>query len=90
MNQSTKTACLKRLRRIEGQVRGIVQMIETDRYCIDVITQMQAARAALKRVEDEVLRDHIEHCIAGAVRSGDEQARREKIDELVEAIARSR
>ncbi len=59
MSSEIKAPCLKRLKRIEGQVRGLSRMVEADRYCIDIITQIAAVRAALRRVEEEVLRDHI-------------------------------
>ena len=59
MRDEVKTSCLKRLKRIEGQIRGLATMVEEDRYCIDVVTQIAAARAALRRVEEEVLRDQI-------------------------------
>ena len=59
MAKDSKSSCLKRLSRIEGQVRGLARMVEEDRYCIDIVTQIAAVRAALRRVEEEVLRDHI-------------------------------
>lgn len=90
MNPTAKKSCLSRLGRIEGQVRGIARMVEEDRYCIDVITQLQAVKAALNRVEDEILRDHVAHCVAHAIENGNEEARRQKIDELMEAVSRSR
>ncbi len=90
MNHESKKSCAARLGRIEGQVRGVARMIEEDRYCIDVLTQLQAIKAALKRVEDEVLRDHVAHCVAHAIERGDADERRRMIDELVEAVARSR
>src|SRR5215207_4794091 len=62
VNGATKKACAVRLGRIEGQVRGIARMLGDDRYCIDVITQIQAVKAALRRVEEEMLRDHVSHC----------------------------
>jgi len=71
MKQTAHKGCLARLHRIEGQVRGVARMIEDDRYCIDVVQQLQAVRSALKRVEDEVLKDHVEHCVDHAIRSGD-------------------
>jgi len=89
MENSTKTSCLKRLNRIEGQIRGLVRMVEEDRYCIDVVTQIAAARAALKRVEEEVLRDHIGHCVEHAIASGDKGEQRKKIAELVDTLGRS-
>ncbi len=90
MNPMAKKSCLSRLGRIEGQVRGIARMVEEDRYCIDVITQLQAVKAALNRVEDEILRDHVAHCVAHAIENGNEAERRQKIDELMEAVSRSR
>lgn len=78
-----KSSALNRLRRIEGQVRGIARMIEEDRYCIDVLTQMQAVKAALARAETEVLRSHAAHCVAEAIASGDEAEQRIKFDELL-------
>lgn len=81
--------CLKRLRRIEGQVRGIARMIEDNRYCIDVITQIEAVRAALRRVEEAVLEDHVNHCVAHAIASGDEAEQRKKVAELMEVFART-
>lgn len=90
MQSETKKSCLSRLRRIEGQVRGLAKMVESDRYCIDVVNQMQAVTAALKKVEDEILKDHIAHCVEHAIRSGDKRAQREKVAELVETLARAR
>src|SRR5216683_3365627 len=88
MQQDTKTSCLKRLNRIEGQVRGIIGMVEADRYCIDVITQVSAVRAALKRVEEEVLKDHVSHCVEHAISAGDKADQRAKISELMAVIGR--
>jgi DNA-binding FrmR family transcriptional regulator len=90
MHGKAKTATLKRLSRIEGQVRGLSRMVEEDRYCIDIVTQIAAVRAALRRVEEEVLRAHVGHCVAHAMRSGDEAEQRQKVDELIEVIARAR
>jgi DNA-binding FrmR family transcriptional regulator len=90
MQQDTKSACLSRLNRIEGQVRGLAKMVEDDRYCIDVVTQVQAVIAALKKVEGEILKDHIGHCVESAIRSGDKRAQREKIAELVATLARAK
>ena len=83
MQPTAKTSCLKRLNRIEGQVRGLARMVEEDRYCIDVITQVSAVRAALKRVEEEVLRDHVAHCVEHAIAAGDRDEQRRKISELM-------
>ncbi len=79
---------LARLRKIEGQVRGIVRMVEDERYCVDILTQLRAVRAALKRVEDSVVREHVEHCLAEAMRSGDPAEQRRKVDELLEVLGR--
>jgi DNA-binding FrmR family transcriptional regulator len=79
---------LARLRRIEGQVAGIARMVEEERYCVDILTQVRAVRAALKRVEDAVVRVHVEHCVADAARSGGEAERRQKIDELLDVLGR--
>ena len=90
MQSDTKKTCLTRLNRIEGQVRGLAKMVEGDRYCIDVVTQVQAVIAALKKVESEILKDHISHCVEHAIRSGDKKAQREKIQELVDTLSRTR
>jgi CsoR family transcriptional regulator, copper-sensing transcriptional repressor len=90
MQQETKRVCLSRLNRIEGQVRGLAKMVEGDRYCIDVVNQVQAVIAALKKVEGEILKDHIAHCVEHAIRSGDKKAQREKVTELVDTLARTR
>jgi DNA-binding FrmR family transcriptional regulator len=84
-----KPKLLNRLSRIEGQVRGIVRMVEDDRYCIDVLTQLQAVRAALTRVETEMLKDHLGHCIEGAIISGDKDEQRKKAGELIELLERA-
>lgn len=73
----------RRLARIEGQVRGLSKMIEDDRYCIDVLTQVKAVQAALKKVEGELLRDHADHCLADAIASDDRAEREQKVSELV-------
>ena len=88
MRDQAKTSVLKRLRRIEGQVRGLSGMVEAGRYCVDVVTQISAVRAALHKVEEEVLRDHVSHCVAGAFASGDTHDQRQKLEELVDTIGR--
>jgi DNA-binding FrmR family transcriptional regulator len=88
MQITTKSACLKRLGRIEGQIRGLAGMVEADRYCIDVVTQIAAARAALKRVEELVLKDHVAHCVEHAIASGDQKEQRRKVAELMEVLGR--
>lgn len=86
MQSDMKTSCLKRLKRVEGQVRGLSRMVEDDRYCIEVVTQISAARAALRRVEEEILRDHVGHCVQHAIDSGDKNESREKVDELMSVL----
>jgi len=89
VDRENKPQLLNRLSRIEGQVRGVSQMIKDDRYCIDVLTQLQAVRAALARVEMEMLKDHLGHCIEGAIVSGDKEEQRRKSAELIELLGRA-
>jgi DNA-binding FrmR family transcriptional regulator len=89
MKTDIKASCQKRLGRIEGQVRGISKMLEEGRYCIDIVTQISAVRAALRRVEEEVLKDHVAHCVEHAITSGDKVDQRQKIAELMDVIQRS-
>ena len=89
MQQQMKDACLKRLKRIEGQVRGLTRMIEDDRYCIDVVTQISAVRAALRRVEEEILRDHVAHCVEHAIAAGNKADQRRKVAELMDVVSRA-
>jgi DNA-binding FrmR family transcriptional regulator len=84
-----KQAIQTRLRRIEGQVRGVQKMVEDDRYCIDVLTQVNAIRAALESVALQLLADHTEHCVAEAIRSGDRGAKVRELNEAVERLVRS-
>jgi DNA-binding FrmR family transcriptional regulator len=88
-SSAQKAAVHKRLSRIEGQVRGLSRMVEEDRYCIDIVTQIAAVRAALRRVEEEVLRDHVAHCVHGAIASGDRAEQRRKIEELMQVLVRA-
>jgi CsoR family transcriptional regulator, copper-sensing transcriptional repressor len=89
MRTDIKTSCLKRLQRIEGQVRGLSHMVEEDRYCIDIVTQISAVRAALRRAEEEILRDHVAHCVEDAITSGDKAAQRRKIAEFMDVVGRA-
>ncbi|MFT0879298.1 metal-sensitive transcriptional regulator [Rhodopseudomonas sp. G2_2311] len=89
MHKDIKASCQKRLGRIEGQVRGISKMVEEGRYCIDIVTQISAVRAALRRVEEEVLKDHVAHCVEHAIATGDKADQRQKIAELMDVIQRS-
>jgi DNA-binding FrmR family transcriptional regulator len=89
MRKDVKLTCLKRLSRIEGQVRGLARMVEEDRYCIDVVTQISAVSAALRRVEEEILRDHVAHCVEHAIASGDTKEQRRKVAELMGVLMRA-
>ena len=89
LKQEQKPKLLNRLSRIEGQVRGVARMVEEERYCIDVLTQLRAVRAALARVEAEMLKDHLDHCIEGAIVSGDAAEQRRKAGELIELLGRA-
>jgi DNA-binding FrmR family transcriptional regulator len=83
-----KDALVKRLHRIEGQVRGIERMVEEERYCIDVLTQIGAVTTALESVAFKILDDHVGHCVSGALSSGDPDVAAEKSKELLEAVQR--
>jgi DNA-binding FrmR family transcriptional regulator len=86
---ASKDAALKRLSRIEGQVRGLARMVEDDRYCIDIVTQLGAVRAALRKVEEEILREHVSHCVEHAIKSGDKADQRRKVAELMDVMGRA-
>lgn len=88
MQDSSKRAMAVRLKRIEGQVGGLMRMIEEDRYCVDILTQIHAVRAALHKVEEQVLRDHVAHCVADAFSSGNARDQQQKVEELIGAISR--
>jgi DNA-binding FrmR family transcriptional regulator len=89
MERNNKPQILNRLSRIEGQVRGVARMVDEGRYCIDVLTQLQAVKAALVRVESEMLKDHLSHCIESAIVSGDADEQRQKANELITLIERA-
>jgi DNA-binding FrmR family transcriptional regulator len=89
MRSDIKAACAKRLNRIEGQVRGIARMVEEDRYCIDIVTQISAVRAALRRLEEEILQDHVSHCVERAIASGNKADQRRKVEELMSVVRRA-
>ena len=89
MARSSKASTLQRLSRIEGQVRGLARMVGDDRYCIDIVTQIAAVRAALRRVEEEILRGHIAHCVEHAISSGDKADQRRKVAELMDVMGRA-
>ncbi len=89
MRSHAKSSVLRRLNRIEGQVRGLSRMVEHDRYCIDIITQLSAARAALRRAEEEILADHVANCVEHAIASGNKAEQRRKITELMNVLSRA-
>lgn len=89
MKRENKEKLLNRLSRIEGQVRGVARMVEEDRYCIDVLTQLQAVRAATARVETEMLKDHLAHCIEAAITGGNADEQRQKASELIQLLERT-
>jgi DNA-binding FrmR family transcriptional regulator len=88
LNDHDKEVVHKRLRKVAGQVAGIERMVEQDRYCIDVVMQLSAARAALAKVSEVVLGRHFETCMAEAFTSGSDKERRDKIDELMKVFGR--
>jgi DNA-binding FrmR family transcriptional regulator len=83
-----KDALIKRLHRIEGQVRGVEKMVEQDRYCIDILTQIAAVNTALESLAFRILDEHVRHCVAGALASGDQADAQTKTEELLEAVQR--
>jgi len=89
MQDATKASVRKRLNRVEGQVRGLSRMVDEDRYCIDIVTQIAAVRAALRRIEERMLADHVGHCVEQAIASGDPDAQREKVAELMAVLGRA-
>jgi DNA-binding FrmR family transcriptional regulator len=89
MHKSAKTSVLRRLQRIEGQVRGLAGMVEDDRYCIDIVTQLSAVRAALRRAQEEILADHAANCVEHAILSGNKAEQRRKIAELMDVFSRA-
>lgn len=84
-----KDRVLSRLRRIQGQVRGIEKMVDEDRYCIDVLTQVAAAKAALESVSLTLLQDHMHHCVADAIKAGDGTAKVKEVSAAIERLVRS-
>src|SRR5688572_16718674 len=87
MRDDIKASIEKRLTRIEGQVRGLNRMVAEDRYCIDIVTQIAAVRAALRRAEEEILRDHVAHCVEHAIQSGNKADQKRKINELMAVVS---
>lgn len=89
VDASIKEKNLKRLRRIEGQVRGLQRMVEEDRYCADIMTQISSVHEALRGVGRELMRNHLKHCAASAIRSGDPAASEAMYDELIDLMHKS-
>jgi DNA-binding FrmR family transcriptional regulator len=89
MRDDIKASLEKRLTRIEGQVRGLNRMVAEDRYCIDIVTQIAAVRAALRRAEEEILQDHVAHCVEHAIQSGNKAEQKRKINELMAVVSRA-
>lgn len=90
MHHAPSKSVVTRLRRIEGQVRGVSGMVEEGRYCIDILTQIQAIKAALAKVEDELLKNHAAHCVEEAILDGDTESQRQKFSELVDLFGKYR
>lgn len=86
--KSRRENARKRLSRIEGQVRGLQKMIDEDRYCVDMLIQVKAVSAAIKKVEGELLKDHVDHCLASAIASDDVADRTEKVAELIDLLSK--
>ncbi|AKM07498.1 metal-sensitive transcriptional regulator [Pelagerythrobacter marensis] len=90
MTKPDTSRIVNRLRRIEGQVRGVAQMVEDDRYCIDILTQIQAVKAALGRAESEILKRHAGCCVAEAIASGDAEEQKQKFGELIDLFEKAK
>ncbi len=88
MKKTVTDRVLKNLNRVEGQVRGIGKMVEEDRYCIDIVTQIAAAKAALSRIESDLLREHLNHCVHKAMNSKNPSEQEKVIEELVGVFRR--
>lgn len=89
MEHACHKSQLSRVNRIAGQIRGIKSMIEEDKYCVDILTQIKAARSALKSLELEILENHANHCLVGAVESGSKAIAQQKMDEVLDLLKRS-
>lgn len=89
-NFPSHKAELERLRKIEGQIRGVQKMIEEGRYCVDILQVMSSIQGAIEKVENQILKRHLEGCVNNAVRSGSPKARNEKFNEIVELISKFR
>ncbi len=87
MDDATRGKAIDRLKRIEGQVRGVVRMLEEDRYCMDILAQTRSIMAAMRKVEDQVMENHLQTCVREAMESGDEKERSDKIDEVMTVLS---
>ena len=90
MNKEEKKRTISRLKRIEGQIRGIQKMVEEDRYCIDILSQTASIVSALKGVEDLIMQEHLNTCVTDAMRSDDNDLRNEKINEVMTVLSKFR
>ena len=90
MSKPDSSHIVNRLKRVEGQVRGITQMVQDDRYCIDSLTQVQAVKAALGRAESEILKQHAACCVSEAIASGDASEQKAKFSELVDLFEKAK
>ncbi len=86
VDEKTKREAGRRLRLIQGQIRGVERMIEGEKYCIDIINQLSAVRNALEKVSLLIMKRHIESCVAESIEEGDEKRKQQKIDELMETV----
>ncbi len=86
MDEPLKQKTIDRLKRIEGQVRGVIRMIEEDRYCMDILAQTRSVMAAVRKVEDQVMENHLHTCVREAMATGDEREREAKIDEVMTVL----
>lgn len=86
--QADKEKINRLLKTARGQIDGLLKMVEEDRYCIDISTQLMAAESVLRKANREILKAHLEHCVMGAIRAGDPGEEKQKIDEIVQVIAK--
>jgi DNA-binding FrmR family transcriptional regulator len=90
MNETQKNDVLQRLKKIEGQIGGIQKMVAENRYCMDILTQTRASVAAVRKVEDIIMQQHLYTCVADSIRSGDQNDQNEKINEIMDIFSKFR